>query len=249
MARYLLIESRDPFEYADTNYMYDLAGDLVGKGNNVTLFLIQNGVFCARRNVKDNPVASLRQKASGVTIEADVTSLVFSWGSSSDIDGDSLGYSLRISASTWDTLFVTPDTQATVILTSSFMPDSTYNWTVEVSDGDVITQSASEFSFWMGAVLALDADDLVPQQFALYQNYPNPFNPRTTLRFDLPEIGAVRLSIYDMLGREVAVLVERQLPAGYHHIAWDSERQSSGIYIARLVTPEYTKSIKMVLLK
>ena len=75
MARYLLIESRDPFEYADTNYMYSLAGDLVDKGNNVTLFLIQNGVFCARSNVKDNPVASLRQKAPGVTIEADDFSL------------------------------------------------------------------------------------------------------------------------------------------------------------------------------
>ena len=61
MARYLLIESRDPFEFADTNYMYDLAGDLSAKGNNVTLFLVQNGVFCARRNVKDNPVDGLRQ--------------------------------------------------------------------------------------------------------------------------------------------------------------------------------------------
>ena len=75
MARYLLIESRDPFEYADTNYMYGLAGDLQVKGNNVTLFLIQNGVFCARTNVKDNPVASLRQKAARITIEADDFSL------------------------------------------------------------------------------------------------------------------------------------------------------------------------------
>lgn len=75
MAQYLLIESRDPFEYADTTYMYELAGDLVGKGNNVTLFLIQNGVFCARRNVKDNPVAGLRQKAPGIRVEADDFSL------------------------------------------------------------------------------------------------------------------------------------------------------------------------------
>lgn len=75
MAEYLLIESRDPFEFADTNYMYDLAGDLSGKGNNVTLFLIQNGVFCARSNVKDNPVMSLKQKAPSVRVEADDFSL------------------------------------------------------------------------------------------------------------------------------------------------------------------------------
>ena len=75
MAQYLLIESRDPFEFADTTYMYDLAGDLSSKGNNVTLFLVQNGVLCARQNVKDNPVASLRQKAPSVRVEADDFSL------------------------------------------------------------------------------------------------------------------------------------------------------------------------------
>ena len=75
MAQYLLIESRDPFEFADTTYMYDMAGDLSKSGNNVTLFLIQNGVFCARKNVKNNPVASLRQQAPGVRVEADDFSL------------------------------------------------------------------------------------------------------------------------------------------------------------------------------
>ena len=75
MAQYILIESRDPFEYADTTYMYDMAGDLSNKGNNVTLFLVQNGVLCARRGVKDNPVASLRRKAPSVRVEADDFSL------------------------------------------------------------------------------------------------------------------------------------------------------------------------------
>lgn len=75
MAAYLLIESRDPFEYADTTYMYDLAGDLAERGNNVTLFLIQNGVFCARKNVKDNPVRNLRSGAPSVTVQADDFSL------------------------------------------------------------------------------------------------------------------------------------------------------------------------------
>ena len=75
MAQYLLIESRDPFEFADANYMYDMAGDLSKNGNNVTLFLIQNGVFCARQNVKNNPVTSLRQKAPDVRVEVDDFSL------------------------------------------------------------------------------------------------------------------------------------------------------------------------------
>ena len=75
MAAYVLIESRDPFEYKDTTYMYQMAGELAGQGNKVTLFLIQNGVFCARRNVKDNPLAALRQQSPAVRVEADDFSL------------------------------------------------------------------------------------------------------------------------------------------------------------------------------
>ena len=75
MAQYVLIESRDPFEYADTTYMYDLAGDLAGRGNGVTLFLVQNGVLCARRGVKNNPVAGMKQKAPSVQVQADDFSL------------------------------------------------------------------------------------------------------------------------------------------------------------------------------
>ena len=75
MARYLLIESRDPFEFSDTEYMYQMAGDLAANGNQVTLFLIQNGVFCARTNVKNNPLVGLKQNSPTVRVEADDFSL------------------------------------------------------------------------------------------------------------------------------------------------------------------------------
>jgi len=75
LARYVLIESRDPFEYGDTTYMYEMAGDLAARGNNVTLFLIQNGVLCARRGVKNNVLAGLKAKAPSVRVEADDFSL------------------------------------------------------------------------------------------------------------------------------------------------------------------------------
>ena len=60
MAQYVLIESRNPFEYGDSLYLYDLAGDLAGKGNEVNLFLIQNGVLTARRGVRNSPLAGLK---------------------------------------------------------------------------------------------------------------------------------------------------------------------------------------------
>ncbi|MCH8327045.1 MAG: metallophosphoesterase [Candidatus Marinimicrobia bacterium] len=94
----------------------------------------------------------------------------------------------------------------------------------------------------------------VPDEFKLFQNYPNPFNPNTTLLVNLPEAAEARLVVYNLLGREVARLVDGRLEAGYHSLIWNGRdalgrELPTGIYIARLVTPEYTKSIKMILLK
>ncbi|MFC1543114.1 leucine-rich repeat domain-containing protein [Candidatus Neomarinimicrobiota bacterium] len=94
----------------------------------------------------------------------------------------------------------------------------------------------------------------IPHEFALNQNYPNPFNPSTTIRYDLPEAAEVTLVIYDILGREVVQLVQGRMEAGYQGVVWNGRTASgrevpSGIYIAHILTPEYSKSMKMVLLK
>ncbi len=93
-----------------------------------------------------------------------------------------------------------------------------------------------------------------PKIFNIFQNYPNPFNLSTTLKFDLPSTTDIKVIVYDLMGREVARLVDKRQEAGYHLLDWDG-RDAHGcglpscIYIARLSTPEYTKSIKLVLLK
>ncbi|MCH8328627.1 MAG: leucine-rich repeat domain-containing protein, partial [Candidatus Marinimicrobia bacterium] len=102
----------------------------------------------------------------------------------------------------------------------------------------------------------LDIGDVavVPKAYDLHQNYPNPFNPRSSIRFDLPEATHLELVVYDMMGREVVRLAGGKMPAGSHKVIWDGQDRAgrgvpSGIYIARIVTPGFTKSIKMVLLK
>ena len=102
--------------------------------------------------------------------------------------------------------------------------------------------------------VATDGQDAIPLSYELYQNYPNPFNPRTTIQFDLPVESMVSLVVYDMLGRELRVLRDRIERAGFKSTAWDGrdkrgQQVPSGIYIARLVTPDFTKSVKMILLK
>ncbi|UCH62582.1 MAG: T9SS type A sorting domain-containing protein [Fidelibacterota bacterium] len=105
-----------------------------------------------------------------------------------------------------------------------------------------------------GSALAVGETGGLPLVYAFRQNYPNPFNPSTTIKFDLPLAAEVYLVVYDLLGREVIRLVNEQMEPGYHQIVWKGETVEgrevpSGIYIARLVTPGFTKSIKMALLK
>jgi sulfur relay (sulfurtransferase) complex TusBCD TusD component (DsrE family) len=75
MAKYLLIESRDPYEFADTHYFYDLARDLAGRGNEVAFFLVQNGVLVARQRAQPDKVAELRRAAPTVRLLADAFAL------------------------------------------------------------------------------------------------------------------------------------------------------------------------------
>lgn len=74
----------------------------------------------------------------------------------------------------------------------------------------------------------------IPYEFSLHQNYPNPFNPTTTIKFGLPEASNVTLKIYDALGREIAIIVNDQLTAGYYSYEWNAGKLSSGMYIYRL---------------
>jgi Zn-dependent M28 family amino/carboxypeptidase len=95
-----------------------------------------------------------------------------------------------------------------------------------------------------------DADDKVsPEEFYLAQNFPNPFNPSTTIRFNLPKQGAVQLKVYDILGKEIALLVNKEMSAGGHLVNFNAAGLSSGMYIYQLVTEGYTESRKMILLK
>ncbi|NOZ75604.1 MAG: T9SS type A sorting domain-containing protein [FCB group bacterium] len=81
------------------------------------------------------------------------------------------------------------------------------------------------------------------------QNYPNPFNPVTTIRYELPEATRVRLAVYDLLGREVAILVDRQQEPGIKEVVWNASQMASGLYFYRLTTDRLQFTRKLVVLK
>jgi len=89
----------------------------------------------------------------------------------------------------------------------------------------------------------------VPSGYELYQNYPNPFNPSTDIEFRIAESGLVQLRIYDLLGREVATLVNRKIEPGKYSIHWVAGGEASGVYFYRLTAGDLIDVKKMVLLK
>jgi subtilisin family serine protease len=89
----------------------------------------------------------------------------------------------------------------------------------------------------------------IPQQFSLSQNYPNPFNPVTNIKFSLPVSGQTSLKVYDMLGREVKTLINKDMPAGNYEVYFDASGLPSGIYFYTLTNGNFTSSNKMTLLK
>jgi hypothetical protein len=101
---------------------------------------------------------------------------------------------------------------------------------------------------WHGSGVTSPGDGL-PEQFFLDQNYPNPFNPATELRFGLAQGGAVSLRVFDLLGREAAVLIHDSRPPGVYEVSFDGSGLPAGLYFYTLTTPEGTLTRKMMLLK
>ncbi len=99
------------------------------------------------------------------------------------------------------------------------------------------------------ATTSIDEKGPVARSFHLYDNYPNPFNPGTEVRFEISGLGFVSLKIYDVLGKEIATLVNEKLPAGSYRRRWDANGLPGGVYFYRLQSGSDTAIKKMVLLK
>jgi hypothetical protein len=94
-----------------------------------------------------------------------------------------------------------------------------------------------------------DDPTALPRTAHLAQNYPNPFNPTTIIEFTLPRSTQVELSVYNILGQRVVVLIDRAMRLGRHTVTFDGSHLASGVYLYRLKTSDRTTTRKMVLMK
>jgi hypothetical protein len=130
-----------------------------------------------------------------------------------------------------------------------------YFWRVRSKDGSGNLSTYSAIGTFVGhGVTAVEEENIIPEKFEVSQNYPNPFNPSTMIKYALPEAQFVTLRIYNMLGQEVATLVNNQVEAGTYNVTWNGVDNSgakvaTGTYIYRIVAGNNIITKKMILLK
>ncbi len=165
----------------------------------------------------------------------------------------SAGYRIQIAN---DSLFA-----SVVFDTTSVVPDSLrvrngllglnnkYYWRVNASN---VTGTGPWSAIWNFRISPTGINltgNSIPAEYKIYNNRPNPFNPSTNIKFDIPEISFVNITVYDLTGRRVAVLVNKQLQPGTYETDWNASAFSSGIYLYNITAGNFSETKKMILLK
>jgi hypothetical protein len=189
------------------------------------------------------------------------------WDASTDVDGDSITYLLYggTGASPKEEVYKTTSTLLPIpyqeFLQKTFeqipmLSRATAKFSVSATDGiDTVKVTGDDRFLFVNRYEYLSTEsEGIPIEFALHENYPNPFNPTTTLRFDLPEVSSITLTIYNMLGQKVRTFNYQNTSAGYHSVKWNANNDfgdpvGAGIYLYQLQTKDFVKTRKMVLLK
>ena len=179
-----------------------------------------------------------------------------------DIEGTVNAITLDIPASTDEALTITSHLPKDWVVTSGQLNDQTYRIVLAGTSAlaqDTLLTLGNSTSLLPTATYQVNESpftsltqqqiDETPSTFALHQNYPNPFNPSTTIQYMLPEDAELTLTVYDMLGREVALLVDGAQKAGTHTLRFDASHLASGTYLYRIETAQFTTTRQMILVK
>lgn len=125
------------------------------------------------------------------------------------------------------------------------------------SDGDidlaVINHNSNSVSIYKNTdsntINIKKLDEIIPKDFVLHQNYPNPFNPSTKINISIPKNTNLKLSVFDITGKEVKTLLNQQVTPGNYQVTWDAGNAAGGVYFFRLTTNEYSDTKKMLLIR
>ena len=169
----------------------------------------------------------------------------YSWDfAAEDPDGDALTYSLVANPAGSS---ITSDGQFSWVATSD-QAGKSFVITVEVTDGS-LTATSTQVVAVNSTVVGVTEEENVPTEYTLMQNYPNPFNPSTSIKFGIPNESHVKLTVFNILGQEVAVLVDREMSAGYHKVNFNASKLNTGMYMYKIEASNFVSVKKMLLVK
>ncbi|HIE78547.1 MAG TPA: tandem-95 repeat protein, partial [Candidatus Thioglobus sp.] len=222
-------------------------------------------------NVQDAPYAFDWVSTASDTIDISQSNLTdtyeLKWSESKDVDGETIDYLLYVKIGVLEPDEIYDTTSTSIPITYQefvenvfepfpMLPRVTVQFSMEATDGiDTVKITGGNRVLFVNRYEYLSTvSDGIPTEFALHENYPNPFNPTTTLRFDLPDLSDMTLTIYNMLGQKVKTFSMQSIPAGYHSVTWDATNDlgvgvGAGVYLYQLQTKDFVKTRKMVLLK
>ncbi len=246
-------------------------------GTSVIIAIVSDGTTSDSTlfNLTVNPVQDVPSSFNWVSSALDTINIsqsnlndnyTLQWSKSTDVDGDSIDYlvSAKIgiypAEEIYDTTVTTLPLSYQEIVENVFegMPNerATVRFSVSATDGiDTVIVTGDDRVLFVNRYDYLSTEDgVIPSEYALHENYPNPFNPITSLRFDLPEVSDVTVTIYNMLGQSIRTFSMNDTPAGFHSIKWDATNDygdpvGAGVYLYQLRAGEFVKTKKMVLLK
>ena len=185
------------------------------------------------------------QAPTALTAEADGQQATLKW--TANTEPDLKEYRLYRGTSSEPTDQIATITAGTVMYVDTNLPEGTFYYRLTAVD-----QSENESDYSNEVVVTITATavgDEVPEAFALAQNYPNPFNPATTIAYDVAAPSEVRIMVYDLLGKEVAVLVDEYHVAGRYKVDFEASSLASGVYLYTLRAGGFTQTRRFVLLK
>ncbi|TAK65013.1 MAG: choice-of-anchor B family protein [Bacteroidetes bacterium] len=180
--------------------------------------------------------------------EYDVANPLLQWTSSAEQSSDPHFYELHIVGNGLDTAIQTKDTVLYGFNSPELQP-GTYHWFVLTRDEFTEVSSVDTLMFYYPDINDVSRGNERISSFQLQQNYPNPFNPTTTLSFVIDNLSLVSLRVYDVLGKEVALLVNERLIPGEYEILWNAGNLPSGVYYYQLTVGETVQQRKMMYLR
>lgn len=181
------------------------------------------------------------------------SNILFDWP---DYTG-AVSYNFQIAADSLFTMIlvnISALTQSQYTLPGSGLPTACFywKWRPVLQTGNGTWSQICRFCVSPTGIKTISNE--IPAEYNLYQNYPNPFNPKTNITFDIcrtnnRQLTDVKLFVYDILGNEITILVNEKLTPGSYEVIWDASDYPSGVYLYNLTSGNYSRTLKMILIK